>query len=350
MDRARIEVLGLIEANKYAPAHVPKVFHFDLKNAIIAMRFLAPPFIILRKGLIQGLTYPNLADHVSEFLAQTLFNTSTLKLSTEAYRANVARFTNNELCRLTEQVIFTEPYYPASNNHYNPLIENEVKALQADPQAKAAIALLKDAFVHRAEALLHGDLHTGSIMVTQEESFVIDPEFGFYGPIAFDVAKILGNLLLTYFASFGLEKNAGDSDRSNQRAWILGTIESIWDQFVSKFKALWNAHGHDGDLYPSSVYGQSVDGGKAATEASQSHFFQGVWQLSLGFIGSFLIRRVVGIAHVADMDTIADGTVRAGCERKALLFGRKLLVSGASEIPSVKSLLEETKLNSLTSF
>ena len=89
-------------------------------------------------------------------------------------------------------MIFTEPYFPASNNHYNPLIDSEVKALQSDPEAKAAVAILKDAFIHRAEALLHGDLHTGSVMVTPDESFVIDPEFGFYGPIAFDVAKIQG--------------------------------------------------------------------------------------------------------------------------------------------------------------
>ena len=31
---------------------------------------------------------------------------------------------------------------------------------------------------------------SGSIMVTAEETAVIDPEFAFYGPIAFDVAKV----------------------------------------------------------------------------------------------------------------------------------------------------------------
>ena len=36
--------------------------------------------------------------------------------------------------------------------------------------AQVAVSLLKEKFVHKAEALLHGDLHTGSIMVTQEQS------------------------------------------------------------------------------------------------------------------------------------------------------------------------------------
>jgi hypothetical protein len=32
---------------------------------------------------------------------------------------------------------------------------------------------------------------------------VIDPEFAYYGPIAFDVGKILANLLLCFFAADG---------------------------------------------------------------------------------------------------------------------------------------------------
>jgi 5-methylthioribose kinase len=53
-------------------------------------------------------------------------------------------------------------------------------------------------------------------MVTQEETYVIDPEFAYYGPIAFDVAKILANLLLALFASYGQEAQSGQS-RSKQR-------------------------------------------------------------------------------------------------------------------------------------
>ena len=39
--------------------------------------------------------------------------------------------------------------------------------------------------------------------------------------------------------------------------------------------------------------------------------------------GAFLIRRLVGIAHVADMDCIEDADMRAACERRALRFGRR---------------------------
>ncbi len=56
--------------------------------------------------------------------------------------------------------------------------------------------------------------------------------------------------------------------------------------------------------------------------------------------GAFLIRRLVGIAHVADMDCIADPDLRSQCERRALHFGRRLLVQGAT-FQSIDSLVDE---------
>ena len=74
--------------------------------------------------------------------------------------------------------------------------------------------------MERQQALLHGDLHTGSFMVTEETTYAIDAEFAFYGPIAFDVCKMIANLLLAFFASYGQEEQANAS-REDQRKWIL---------------------------------------------------------------------------------------------------------------------------------
>ncbi len=60
-----------------------------------------------------------------------------------------------------------------------------------------------DRFCERSQALLHADLHTGSIMVTQTSTQCIDPEFGFYGPMGFDVGAFLGNLALSFFSQDG---------------------------------------------------------------------------------------------------------------------------------------------------
>ena len=57
--------------------------------------------------------------------------------------------------------------------------------------------------MERAQALLHGDLHTGSVLVTPNTTHVIDAEFATYGPMAFDVGKFMANLLLAFFACDG---------------------------------------------------------------------------------------------------------------------------------------------------
>lgn len=93
-------------------------------------------------------------------------------------------------------------------------------------------------FIERAQALIHGDLHTGSVMVTRESTQVIDPEFAFYGPMGFDIGAFLGNLILAFFAQ------DGHADQANDRKvgplfpcllWSLSsslhTIVVIWSHF-----------------------------------------------------------------------------------------------------------------------
>ena len=80
--------------------------------------------------------------------------------------------------------------------------------------------------------MLQGDFHTGSLMVTQDTMYAIDAEFAFYGPMAFDIGKIIANLLLAYFASHGHEAATGRS-RQKQRAWLLQVASLIaWDVAV----------------------------------------------------------------------------------------------------------------------
>ena len=65
-------------------------------------------------------------------------------------------------------------------------------------------------FSERAQALIHADLHTGSVMVTQESTQVIDHEFAFYGPMGFDIGAFLGNLILAYFSQEGHANDQND--------------------------------------------------------------------------------------------------------------------------------------------
>jgi 5-methylthioribose kinase len=66
------------------------------------------------------------------------------------------------------------------------------------------------------------------------------------------------------------------------------------------------------------------------TLSSHTPCAQGVFRDALGFAGCKMMRRIVGVAHVADFTSIADVELRAQCERRALRFGRQLLVNAGS--------------------
>lgn len=342
-ERARIEAAALIEEGKHCPDHVPVVYHVDEPMCLIAMEYIAPPAVILRKGLIQGHMYPDFSDHISTFLARTLFYTSALALTADELQALEAKYKNSEMCRLTEQVIFTDPYFKARHNrHTSPQLDDLAQALYHDGEAKSAAAALKASFMQKRQALLHGDLHTGSIMVTDNSTKVIDPEFAFVGPIAFDVAKVIANLLLAFFA-------AGGHGHSNElKRWLLEACTAVWYGFRRKFQALWDQHSSKhgkccGDGYASELFGDEVAGGGEARALAQQSFFQELWDEVVGFAGAVLIRRLVGIAHVADMEEIADADVRAQCERRALLFGRRMLVGRARSFPNVHLVVSDAE-------
>jgi 5-methylthioribose kinase len=71
--------------------------------------------------------------------------------------------------------------------------------------------------------------------VTPASSKVIDPEFAYIGPLAFDPAKIIAELIIPYFASDGHEAAAAAAgSRSGQRVWLLEAIVEVWDTFSTQ--------------------------------------------------------------------------------------------------------------------
>ncbi|MFP3340817.1 phosphotransferase, partial [Micrococcus sp. SIMBA_131] len=73
----------------------------------------------------------------------------------------------------------------------------DVEILWEDQDFLTEVASLKHSFLTKGEALIHGDLHTGSLFVTEGSTKVIDPEFAFYGPAGFDVGAFIANITLS---------------------------------------------------------------------------------------------------------------------------------------------------------
>ncbi len=65
---------------------------------------------------------------------------------------------------------------------------------------------------------------------------------------------------------------------------------------------------------------------EAALKLAQDRFMTRLFEDTLGFAGAKMIRRTLGLAKVADMETIADTALRAQCQTRALRLARDLIV------------------------
>ena len=325
LERSWYEYSALTEQARHAPGLTPEIYYFDREQALIAMEYLSP-HVIMRKGLIGGVEYPRFAEDVATFLAQTLFNTSVLAGTAEEHKRRVALFApNTALCKITEDLVFTDPYREAPLNRWTRPYLDDIKAeFERDSALKVAAQARKFQFMTSAQALIHGDLHTGSIMLTTGDTRVIDPEFAFIGPMGFDVGAVIGNLLLAFFSQEGHEE--APHARDAYREWILAQIPAVWDGFSRRFLDLWR-RAPAGDAYVSSLFVSDDD--RAAMETERTRFMRSLYEDTLAFAGAKMIRRILGLAHVEDLEAIADPETRARCERKALRLARELLVGPA---------------------
>lgn len=334
--RMTAEIHTLSYQASVCPEMVPEVYYQSEAMSVLVMQNLNN-HEILRSELIQGRYLPRLAEDLSTFLAETLFYSSDFALSSAAKKTMVNKSANQDMCQITEDFVFTYPFEHHEMNDYNPsLPQSVIASIQKDPKVRAHVALMKYAFMNQPEALLHGDLHTSSVMVNQQDTFVIDPEFSFAGPMGFDLGAIIANLYLNYFSHV----YQSSTESVNYSQWILQTIEQLWQKFENKFLALWAEHEQSNQ---SAFMGKDLTGN--SHQIFRQSFIQEVFSDTLGFAACKMIRRILGVAKVADFMQFDDQIFRAKLETQALKMASSLLVNrqAYSNITDVNQLAEDVR-------
>jgi len=323
LKRAFFEYHALIRQEARDPGSVPAVLHFDESQALIIMERLQP-HIILRQQTMEGRKVAGLGKTLGLFAARTAFRGSDLSMAAKDKKADVALFADNvELCDITESLVFTDPYFDAEmNRHTTPQLDGIVADLRSDEALKVEVQHMKRAFTSRGETMCHGDLHAGSIMVTDDESRIIDPEFAYYGPFGFDIGMLIGNYLMAYHA---MPAHIADTDACRDfQDWILSVIEETWSVFREEFLLLWRTE-RNGILYPKTLY--EDQGHHFASESAAEQLLGEIFRDLVGFAGIEMHRRILGLAHVAELDTIEDEDLKARCEAKCLKLGQFLVIN-----------------------
>ena len=307
VDRAQREADALRVYAGFAPDLVPKLYHFDPRHFVVAMEDLSD-HTVWRGALNAGDRHEGIAGDLGVFVARLAFHTSVFGLGVAEQRDLLASMVNSELRVITEDLVFSEPYANSSRNSVLAGNAGDMRALAGDTAMVREIGWLKWQFMTEAEALIHGDLHTGSVMFRQaagdreRSTKVIDPEFAFYGPVGFDVGALWGNYVLAAARAFAL----GEGERG---AWCLGLIGETWESFHREFTGLWPAVGDP----------------RVFTDGTRDQYLAKVKLDSWGFAAAKIARRIVGLAKVSDIETLPE-ELRVGAARGALRAARMVAV------------------------
>ena len=302
LTRSKIEANILRIENDLAPHFVPEIYFYDEIMCVLAMEDISE-YKNLRTELIAGKIFPNFADNISEFLSRTLLLTTDLFMNKFEKKKNVKEFINPELCDISECLVFTEPY---DNNRNRNIItagneEFVENTLYKNEDLHFAILKLREKFMNYSQSLIHGDLHSGSIFINEKGIKIIDPEFSFYGPMAYDVGNVIGNLYFPlYRAKFFMEDSKKKEEFIN---WLEKCILDIPILFSKKCKLLWEKYSNDRLL---------------KNKKFRDYYIENIIKDSLAYAGTEIIRRTVGDTKVLELTSLENSEKKLELERSLI--------------------------------
>lgn len=310
LDRGKIEADILIRQGILAEGYVPKVYLYDEVMAVIIMEDMIN-HQMMRTALINHQIFPKFAQQITDFLVNTLVLTSDIVANPTQKRNDVKKYINPDLCEITENLVYTDPYYPNEQNDVTmDLLEFVQREIYQDENLRFVAAIAKYNFLNNTQCLIHGDLHTGSIFINKDHLFVFDPEFACYGPAGYDIGNVVANM---FFAWANGMCNIADRQLQNEFCdWTLKTIVEVVDLFIEKYLV----------LFPKVASNVS-----AKTRGYKEWFLNEVLKDTATVTALELTRRLIGMAKVKDILAIDDSNKRTKYSQILLILAKNLMVN-----------------------
>lgn len=309
LHRNKIEAEILKIEGELSNNMVPEIYYYDENMYALCMEDISD-YKNLRQELSKGKIFKHLAEDISSFMVDTLLPTTDLVLDRAVKKEKVKLFTNPELCDISEDLVFTEPYYDYKGR--NIILEENMELvkekLYEDIELHTEVSKLRDGFMNHAQALIHGDLHSGSIFINKDGLKVIDPEFAFYGPIGYDLGNVIGNLEFSL-----VNTRYTNPDRTEFISWLEEEIPNIIEGFKIKFL---------------KKYDEIVELPLYRTEGFKNYYLENIIRDAYGYAGTEIIRRVVGDSKVAEITGVEDRKKRIQIERELIEKGIALIKGG----------------------
>ncbi|MBO6148583.1 MAG: phosphotransferase [Lachnospiraceae bacterium] len=307
-DRNRLEYDSLKIRKAIVPELVPGIFFYDAKNCIMAMEDVSH-LKIMRFQLNKNVIYPKFPYQVAEYMAKTHFYTSEFYLDTKVFRELTKHFMNHKMrsvfdtdAFITEDLAKGKNFGIPVNSEYMPF----VKKIILDPKVIKERMRMRQLYVSRGETFVHADLHTSNVLLDQSEMKVIDMEYTFCGPLAYDMGYLLVNFVSQFICAVFREFKS-EGERKTFREYCLDTICKCVNEYCRIFKECWEKDA-------KSLY-RNVDG---LLDDIIGEYLQDM----IGFAATNTFSRSAGPFMLPEIAEVADEGDRAKVVILSMIFAR----------------------------
>ena len=310
------EVLKLY--NECAPGFSPKIIYADPVMAAIIMEDIGS-YSNLRMELMAGKIFYGIEELITRFIVDTSLPSTDLVLAYQKKFQAAAKFYNPDLCKITEDLVFTHPYKDVRQRNIL-LPENAEwlkKKFYEDLNLIARVAILKEKFNNYPQGLIHGDLHSGSIFVKNENEEtkikIIDPEFAFYGPIAYDLGNVLAHFIFAQgYAKYSPLFVAEEKQRTDFLSWLENAKNNLF-KFFHVFAKDFLVKNIKDPIYQNEIF---ID-----------NYIEKIKIDAVSFCGTELNRRIIGSAKTAEITNIKKVENRIALERDLAELGCAMILN-----------------------
>ncbi len=310
-ERTSLEYQIMCIRHAIVPGLIPKPYFYDGENHVMGMED-ASHLKILRYQLSRNIIFPEFPRKIAEYMAKTHFYTSEYYQDTGTFRDLTIHFMNHRMREVYDEMAFItmedsgRGFGVPVNEEYMPF----ARQIVLDPRVVAERYELRHLYITRCEALLHADLHTSNVMISRSEMKVIDMEYTFCGPMAYDIGYIESNILSQYICSL-YRRFPSEEEKVRFRQYCLDAMKEIFNEYFRIFSECWKRDA-------KAVY-RDVEGLLPKIKAS-------LLRDMTGFCASITFSRCSGPYGLPEFSELETASDRAKAVCTAMIFSRTAIL------------------------
>ena len=315
LNRYKLEYDAMKICAAIVPDLIPKLYDCDEENRVFITEDVSY-LRISRFQLLKGVTYPKLADQIARYMAATQFYTSEYYLDTKRFRDLSVHFMNTTMRKIMEVGMFLTSVTPEDTvgRPLDPEFVTFSKRICADPAVLLARQKLRHLFMSKGECLIHCDLHTSNIFASQTEAKVIDMEYSFFGPFAYDMGYFTANFIAQYAAA-AFRPFETEEARKEFKAYCLFMIRETYVKYCEYFTQYCK---EDSKVEYHNIPDLAED------------FCLTTLREFIGFAASAMLGRICDLIPYPDYDDIDDYVQRHNAKCFSIILNREMLVKWES--------------------